>query len=154
MIDFLIQPWPWYVSGALIGFTVPLLLLIGNKSFGISSSFRNGIAACGMGNSMEYFQFDWKAQKWNFLFILGVILAGIIAIPVLQVEQNELSEAFLSYLGERGIAVESIFPSTYFSENMGSVSTLLLIVGGIFIGFGSRYAGVVLLVTRSRVYLN
>ena len=31
MIEFLRQPWPWYVAGLLIGLVVPLLLLVGNK---------------------------------------------------------------------------------------------------------------------------
>ena len=34
MIDFLSQPWPWYVAGPLIGLIVPALLLIGGKQFG------------------------------------------------------------------------------------------------------------------------
>ena len=35
LLDFLRSPWPWYVGGPLIGLTVPLLLWLGNKSFGI-----------------------------------------------------------------------------------------------------------------------
>ncbi len=38
MLEFLRQPWPWYVAGPLIGLVVPTLLLIGNKAFGISST--------------------------------------------------------------------------------------------------------------------
>lgn len=41
LLAFLRQPWPWYVSGPLIGLTVPTLLLLGNKSFGISSNLRH-----------------------------------------------------------------------------------------------------------------
>jgi len=37
------HPLPWYVAAPLIGLTVPLLLLIGNKAFGVSSN--SGIAA-------------------------------------------------------------------------------------------------------------
>ncbi|MEY2870361.1 MAG: hypothetical protein RLZZ146_284, partial [Bacteroidota bacterium] len=36
MIDWIVQPWPWYVAGIFIGLTVPALLLLGNKTFGIS----------------------------------------------------------------------------------------------------------------------
>jgi hypothetical protein len=41
MREFLSNPWPWYIAGPLIGLIVPLLLLIGNKAFGISSSLRH-----------------------------------------------------------------------------------------------------------------
>ena len=37
MLEIIQQPWPWYVAGALIGLSVPYLLLVGNKSFGIGS---------------------------------------------------------------------------------------------------------------------
>ncbi|MEP7318880.1 MAG: YeeE/YedE family protein, partial [Panacibacter sp.] len=46
LVEWLKQPWPWYVSGPLIGLCVPLLLLLGNKNFGISSSLRHICAAC------------------------------------------------------------------------------------------------------------
>jgi uncharacterized membrane protein YedE/YeeE len=46
MLQFLSQPWPWYVAGVLIGLTVPALLLLGNKIFGISSNLRHICAAC------------------------------------------------------------------------------------------------------------
>ena len=44
-MDFLSRPWPWFVSGPLIGLIVPLLLLIGNRQFGVSSNFRHLCAA-------------------------------------------------------------------------------------------------------------
>jgi hypothetical protein len=46
LIELIKQPWPWYVAGPLVGLTVPVLLLIGNKTFGISSSLRHVCAAC------------------------------------------------------------------------------------------------------------
>ncbi len=45
-IEWIIQPWPWYVAGPMIGLTVPALLILGNKTFGISSSLRHICAAC------------------------------------------------------------------------------------------------------------
>ena len=30
-IEWIKQPWPWYVAGPLIGLTVPTLLIIGNN---------------------------------------------------------------------------------------------------------------------------
>jgi hypothetical protein len=38
IIDWIKQPWPWYIAGPLIGLMIPALLLSGNKTFGISSS--------------------------------------------------------------------------------------------------------------------
>jgi uncharacterized protein len=70
------QPWPWYIAGPLIGLTVPLLLLIGNKSFGISSSMRHICAACIPAN-LPFFKYDWKKEVWNLFFVLGIFLGGV-----------------------------------------------------------------------------
>ena len=45
-MEWIFEPWPWYIAGPLIGLTVPLLLLLANKQLGISSSFRHIGAAC------------------------------------------------------------------------------------------------------------
>lgn len=39
------SPWLWYVAGPLIGLTVPLLLIFGNKHFGISANLRHNCTA-------------------------------------------------------------------------------------------------------------
>jgi len=49
MLDIIKEPWPWYVAGPLIGLTVPILLILGNKTFGISSSLRH-IIKCNFRN--------------------------------------------------------------------------------------------------------
>ena len=46
MLEWLMEPWPWYVSGPLIGLAVPILLLLTGKNLGISSSLRHIGAAC------------------------------------------------------------------------------------------------------------
>jgi hypothetical protein len=71
------QPWPWYIAGPLIGLIVPILLLIGNKSFGISSSLRHICAACFPAN-ISFFKYDWKKEAWNLFFVGGILLGGII----------------------------------------------------------------------------
>src|SRR5690606_729238 len=73
------QPWPWYVAGPLIGLTVPALLIIGNKSFGISSSLRHICASC-MPANIPFFKYDWKKEVWNLFFVFGIFLGGAIAI--------------------------------------------------------------------------
>jgi len=46
MIYDLHQPWPYYVAGHLLGLAVLVLLLLGNKQFGISANLRHISAAC------------------------------------------------------------------------------------------------------------
>ena len=82
MIEFLKQPWPWYVARPLIGLTVPALLIMGNKSFGISSSLRHICASC-MPANIPFFKYDWKKEVWNLIFVFGIFLGGAIAINLL-----------------------------------------------------------------------
>ncbi|HEX5024070.1 MAG TPA: YeeE/YedE family protein, partial [Agriterribacter sp.] len=77
MLDWIKQPWPWYVAGPLIGLTVPALLLLGNKTFGVSSSLRHICAAC-MPAKIPFFGYDWKKEVWNLFFVGGILLGGII----------------------------------------------------------------------------
>ena len=78
MIEFLLQPWPWYFSGPMIALVLFLLLWTG-KSFGMSSNLRTLCAAMGAGKKVSFFQFDWKAQRWNLVVASGAILGGFIA---------------------------------------------------------------------------
>ncbi|WP_343030570.1 hypothetical protein [Phnomibacter ginsenosidimutans] len=75
MFELLSKPWPWYVAGPLIGLTVPTLLLIGNKSFGISSSLRHMCAAC-LPAKIPFFQYDWKKEVWNLFLYSAFSLAA------------------------------------------------------------------------------
>ncbi len=70
MIDFLKQPWPWYVAGPLIGLMVPALLLLGNKTLGVSSSLRHVCAAC-IPAKIPFFSYNWKKETWNLFFVGG-----------------------------------------------------------------------------------
>src|SRR5690606_2112372 len=72
------QPWPWYIAGPLIGLTVPLLLILGNKAFGISSSLRHMCAAF-IPSGISYFKYDWKKESWNLFFVAGILVGGFIA---------------------------------------------------------------------------
>ena len=76
MLELIRQPWPWYVGGALIGLTVPMLLFIGNKTFGISSSLRHICAACFPAN-VSFFKYDWRKEIWNLFFVAGVVLGAV-----------------------------------------------------------------------------
>jgi uncharacterized membrane protein YedE/YeeE len=144
MIEFISQPWPWYVAGPLIGLTVPLLLILGNKAFGISSSLRLVCAACVPGK-IPFFQYDWKKEVWNLWFVCGVLIGGAIA-GILFADPNpvQVAPSLAAHLGPFGISGHGgIVPADLF--NWGSLLTLrgflLMVVGGFLVGFGTRYAG-------------
>jgi uncharacterized membrane protein YedE/YeeE len=77
-IEWLKQPWPWYAAGPLIGLMVPALLILGNRSFGISSSLRHVCAAC-IPADIPFFKYDWKKESWNLLFVGGILIGGLIS---------------------------------------------------------------------------
>ena len=63
LLELLRSPWPWYVGGPLIGLTVPLLLWLGNKGFGISANLRH---ACAIllpdAAKPAFFRYDWRKE--------------------------------------------------------------------------------------------
>ncbi|ANE50845.1 YeeE/YedE family protein [Flavisolibacter tropicus] len=144
MLEIIKQPWPWYVAGALIGLTVPALLLLGNKHFGISANLRHACAACFPAN-ISFFKYNWKKEVWNFFFAGGILLGAFIATQYLstpapvQVNANLLAE-----LKNYGITDHStLLPKELFSwESLFTVRGFIsLVVGGFLVGFGTRYAG-------------
>lgn len=145
MIELIKQPWHWAVGGLIIGLIVPLLLVLGNKKFGISSVFRHICASCFSGN-VKFFKYDWKKEIWNLFFVGGIITGAFIASNFLtdtgQVisVNNETIEILKSY-GVNDFT--SVLPSDVFNwDNLLSLKGLLFfIAGGLFIGFGTRYAG-------------
>jgi uncharacterized protein len=143
-MNILTQPWPWYVSGPLIGLMVPALLILGNKTFGISSSLRHICAACIPTNA-PFFKYDWKAESWNLLFAFGIVLGGLVAgYFFANPDPIQISESTVADLNAMGVKDYSGFvPNDIF--NFHSLLTLkgfiLMIVGGFFVGFGTRYAG-------------
>jgi uncharacterized membrane protein YedE/YeeE len=142
-MEFLYKPLPWYVAGPLIGATVPLLLLLGNKKLGISSSLRQ-ICAAVLPHKLPLFNYDWKKDAWNLFFVVGLFLGGFMGGHLLaNPKPVALSENTWSYLSSFGIAEASgLMPQELF--HWGSVLTikgfLLLVVGGFLVGFGTRYA--------------
>ncbi len=144
MIELIKQPWPWYVAGPLIGLTVPALLIIGNKSFGISSSLRHICASCLPAN-IPFFKYDWKKEVWNLFFVFGIFLGGAIAINLLSnANPVEVNPKLATELAGYGITnFNNLVPEDII--NWQSLFTLkgflLMVVGGFLVGFGTRYAG-------------
>ena len=143
-MNILTQPWPWYVSGPLIGLMVPILLLLGNKTFGISSSLRHICAACIPGKT-EFFNYNWRAESWNLIFAFGIILGGFVAGYIFENPLAvQISEETVYDLYAMGINNQNgLIPQEIFNfESLFSLrGFILIVVGGFFVGFGTRYAG-------------
>jgi len=143
MLDLLRQPWPWYIGGPLIGLTVPLLLLLGNKPFGISSSLRHICAACIPGN-LPYFKYNWKAEIWNLFFVAGIMLGGLIAGALLKSHNTFIIASNTKMVLQSNHITDytGLLPSDLFSwSSLFTIRGFIVIcVGGFLVGFGTRYA--------------
>lgn len=144
MMEILRQPWPWYVAGAIVGLTVPALLLLGNKHFGISANLRHACAACLPAN-IKFFKYDWKKEIWNLFFVAGILIGALLATQLLtNPEPLKVAPKLLAELKKYGIEDHStVLPRELFSfEKLLSLRGLIMLVGGGFlVGFGARYAG-------------
>jgi len=144
MIEFITQPWSWYFSGFMIALIMVILLFWG-KSFGFSSNLRTMCTIAGAGKSVKFFDFDWKTQKWNLMFLVGSVIGGYIAANFLSSPNDlALSANTIADLKELGISFNGgLNPDELYSINALSEpkTWALLMFGGLMVGFGSRYAG-------------
>jgi uncharacterized membrane protein YedE/YeeE len=144
MIEFISQPWPWYVAGPLIGLTVPALLILGNKTFGISSSLRHICASC-MPANVPFFKYEWRKEIWNLVFVAGILLGGAVSVLYLSSQAPVLVNPKLATeLAGYGITnFESLVPKDLMNwPSLLTAKGLIMMVGGGFlVGFGTRYAG-------------
>lgn len=143
-MEFILQPWPWWFSGIMIAAIMFFLLYFG-QSFGFSSNLRTICAAVGLGKSAKFFDFNWRAQTWNLVFLVGAILGGFIAREFLSTDAPvQISEATIEDLSKLGFsAPESLQPAELFGLDaiLSLKGFLILALGGLMVGFGSRYAG-------------
>ncbi|HEY9362867.1 MAG TPA: YeeE/YedE thiosulfate transporter family protein [Chitinophagaceae bacterium] len=143
-MEWLRQPWPWYIAGPLIGLMVPLLLVLGNKTFGVSSSLRHICAAC-MPSRIPFFSYDWKKEAWNLFFVAGIVVGAFVAFHFFQnPDPVNVSPALVADLKQYGITnYNGLVPPELFNwSSLFTVKGLILTVGGGFmVGFGTRYAG-------------
>lgn len=145
MPDFLTAPWPWYVAGPILGLFPALLLLAGNRLFGVSSNLRH-LCAVVHPRRTGYFGYDWRAEGgWNLAFALGILAGGAIGGWLLRnpdpVAISDATRASLAALGVQDVS--GLVPSGLF--NWTSLLTLrgaaLILGGGFLVGFGTAYAG-------------
>lgn len=138
------QPWPWYASGLAIS-AIMLLLIFFGKSFGFSSNLRTICSMMGAGKRVKFFDFDWKAQRWNLLFLFGAVIGGFISKQWLGSGASlALSEATIADLKSLNIPFDGeMVPLALFNwQYLFTFKGLLIFLGGGFlIGFGTRYAG-------------
>lgn len=145
MPDWITQPWPWYVTGPLLGLVVPLLLCVGGE-FGVSENLRH-ICAAVLPTRADLFRYDWRSKGlWNLTFALGIVLGGMLAAAVLAPPDTTVAvaEATTRELRAAGLTTfDGLAPVQIFSwRGLATLPGLVMIVGGGFlVGFGARYAG-------------
>lgn len=137
--------WPWYISGFLIG-AVMLTLIFFGKSFGMSSNLRTLCTIAGAGKNVDFFKFDWREQKWNLAVVFGAILGGFVAVHFLSDGSGvNLNPKTIEQLAAMNIEAPNgkLGPDSLFGwEAIKNPKTvLILLFGGLLIGFGTRYAG-------------
>lgn len=144
-MEVVFQTWPWYVSGFLIGMIMLCLIYFG-KVFGMSSNLSTLCSMTGIGKQVSFFDFDWKTQRWNLLVVLGAMLGGFVAVQFMGDASNvDINPKTIAQLAQMGIDAPDgkLLPETLFGNAIFQSPKMIfiLIIGGILIGFGTRYAG-------------
>lgn len=144
-MDFILQPWDWYVGGPLIAISLLLYFYFG-KNFGASTNFETLCTMAGAGKVSDYFKKDWKDRDFALLFVIGLIIGGFISsiylIPNQTIDLNPKTVEELTELGFSNIGSQ-YFPEEIFGEDVlfSLKGFLILLISGILVGFGTRYAG-------------
>lgn len=144
-MDFILEPWAWYVGGPLIALTLFLYFYFG-QNFGASTNFETLCTMVGAGKVSDYFKKDWKERDFAMLFVIGLIIGGFISsnflIPNQTIDLNPKTIQELTDLGFTNVA-NQYFPDEIFSNEaiFSLKGFLILILSGFCIGFGTRYAG-------------
>lgn len=145
MLNAIMEPWPWYVAGPILGLAVPVLLVLGNHSFGMSGSLRH-LCALAVPGRAEFFRYDWRrAGAWNLALALGFMAGGSIAAAWLggggDVAISAATTADLAALGVRdfsGVVPDEILSWQALLTPAGAVA---IVLGGFLVGFGAAWAG-------------
>ncbi|RME01664.1 MAG: YeeE/YedE family protein [Bacteroidetes bacterium] len=144
VLEFISQPWHWAPAGVVIGLTVPMLLLLGNKHFGISGNLRHICAAC-IPADIPFFKYNWKKEVWNLFFVAGVVIGAFIASQFLMTpDPIQVAPSLATDLEQYGIDDYSkMLPVQLFSWDMlfSLKGLFFFVIGGFLVGFGTRYAG-------------
>ncbi len=113
-MPLLSNPMPWYVSGPLIGLLVVCLYAVANQRLGVSGTYLQ---------VANFFRDRPRAEMWRVWFFVGVLCGSFVA--GLLEGGPTLS---LAYGALGAVLPLALLPPTLF-------------LGGVFIGFGARWAG-------------
>ena len=142
-MEWLYQPWPWYVAGPLIGLMVPVMLFIGNRSFGISNNLRHLCAITQPPQvDVEFFRYNWREHTWSLVFVIGTALGGFLAgVVFANPEPVKISPATQAMLLNWGFTLpgQRLVPDELFHTSVRNFT--FLFAAGVLVGFGTRYAG-------------
>ena len=144
-MEVIFQTWPWYISGFLIGMIMLCLIYFG-KAFGMSSNLSTLCSMTGIGKKVSFFNFDWRARRWNLMVVLGAMFGGYVAVQFMGDASNvAINPKTIAQLAQLGIDAPNgkMLPDTLFGNAVFQSPKMIfiLIIGGILIGFGTRYAG-------------
>ena len=123
-----------------------LLLVYFGKTFGMSSNLRSMCSIAGAGKFVPFFNFDWRAQRWNISVIIGAMIGGFVAVHFLSSPDNvQINALTISQLNDLGFDAPNgkLLPDLLFSYEALEYPKMvfILLMGGALVGFGSRYAG-------------
>lgn len=118
--------WNGWLGGALIGVFVIAMAWIAGKPLGCSTAYGN---VCGFVSRLRYFHSGPYENNDNFRlwFMFGLPLGGLIAALT---SPGEIVASF-----SLGSLYDSVLPEALVPR------ALVLMLGGVMIGFGSRMAG-------------
>lgn len=144
MMDWITAPWPWYVAGPLIALVMFMMLFFG-KRFGVSSTMRTICSIGGGARYSDFFNFNWRTQVWNLVFVLGALIGGFIANNFMTADTAiELSVGTKEALVGMGMDSpgQNYVPDIFSWDNLFTLQGIIFMIGGGFlVGFGTRYAG-------------
>ncbi len=144
-MNTIFQTWHWSISGFLIGLIMLSLLYFG-KNFGMSSNLQTLCSMTGIGKKVSFFDIDWKSKRWNLVVVLGAMLGGFVAVHFMSDPSNvAINTKTIAQLAALGIDAPNgqLEPNFLFGNQIfeSPKKIFILIMGGVLIGFGTRYAG-------------
>ncbi len=112
----------------------------------MSSNLRTLCSIGGAGKYADFFRYDWKAQRWNLIVVLGAIIGGFVAVTFLSDDSAiGISTQTITDLEELGFqnAGNTILPPEIYSWDavLSLKGISILVIAGFLVGFGTRYAG-------------
>jgi uncharacterized membrane protein YedE/YeeE len=96
--------------------------------------------------NLAHFRYDWRQEgSWNLMFVAGIVLGGFVAgalfrnpDPVAISAATRDAVAALGIQDQSGLVPQELFGWASLATLRG---WLLLVGGGVLVGFGTAYAG-------------